>query len=106
MSYIFNDDTETLASLPNGLVIRYDGIRRLLLKKYPADYELVIDYVNEAGKKEGIRLQLKVPDELDAKARSMGVDRKSIMRKYVTDAQATILRALPPPVAARAEWKF
>ena len=106
MSYIFNDDTETLASLPNGLVIRYDGIRRLLLKKYPADYELVIDYVNEAGKKEGIRLQLKVPDELDAEARSMGVDRKSIMRKYVTDAQATILRALPAPVAARAEWKF
>src|SRR5438093_1264156 len=65
MSYIFNDDAETLAALPNGLVIRYDGIRRLLLKKYPADYELVIDYVNEAGKKEGIRLQLKVPDEVD-----------------------------------------
>src|SRR5207249_9414749 len=48
-SYIFNDDTETLASLPNGLVIRYDGVRRLLLKKYPAAYERVIAYGMSRG---------------------------------------------------------
>src|SRR5207245_5020581 len=39
-SYIFKDDPDTLASMPDSLVIRYDGLRRLLLKKYPADYEL------------------------------------------------------------------
>src|SRR5437879_8180548 len=60
-SYIFRDDPDTLASMPDSLVIRYDGLRRLLLKRYPADYELVIDFLDEAGQQDRRRRELTPP---------------------------------------------
>ena len=105
-SYIFKDDPDTLASMPDSLVIRYDGLRRLLLKRYPADYELVIDFLDEAGKKDRLRLQLKPPDNVEASARAAGVSGKTVMKNYAAETQASILRALPQTIATRAEWKF
>src|SRR5207245_9665530 len=105
-SYIFRDDPDTLASMPDSLVIRYDGLRRLLLKRYPADYELVIDFLDEAGKKDRLRLQLKPPDNVEASARAAGVSGKTVMKNYAAETQASILRALPQTIATRAEWKF
>src|SRR5207245_10322093 len=90
-SYIFRDDPHTLASMPDSLVIRYDGLRRLLLKKYPADYELVIDFLVEAGKKDRLRLQLKPPDHVEASARAARVSGKTAMKEYTAEAQAAIL---------------
>jgi hypothetical protein len=105
-AYIFRDDPATLASLPNSFVIAYDGVRHLLLKKYPADYELVLDYLNEAGRKDRIRFQLKPPDNVEAAARTAGIQGRALMRNYAAETQASILRALPASTASLAEWKF
>src|SRR2546425_6307791 len=78
--------------MPDSLVIRYDGLRRLLLKKYPADYELVIDFLDEAGKKERLRLQLKPPDKVEASARAAGVSGKTVMKNYAAEPRLPSFR--------------
>lgn len=106
MAHVDAEEPDSLAALGGSLVIPYSNIEELRLKKYPADYELIVDYRDSRGKKDRLRVQVVVPDAYFEQARAQGLDGKTIRRNYASAIQTAVLQSFPPEVAARARWDF
>lgn len=106
LSHVSSEEPEALATMEGSIVIPYSAIQEIRLKKYPADYELIVDHRDERGKKDRLRVQVSVPDAYAANARAAGLNNKTMWRNYASEIQAELLRALPPNVAAVARWDF
>ena len=105
-TYVFREEPATLASLSGSVVINYAGIQRLLLKKSFGGSQLRITYLSEDNKKHEIQLEPRPPADVVSNARVAGVPRAEVMREYLTETQATILRSVPPSIVSKAEWKL
>ncbi len=101
-----SEEPDALAATEGSLTIPYSGLDEFRLKKYPADYELIVDYRDDRGKKDRIRVQVVVPDAYFEQSRAQGIDGKTIRRNYALAIQSTVLQSFPPDVATRARWDF
>jgi hypothetical protein len=105
-----NENLDQLAADTKNVVVPYVGIQKLHLKKGFSSYTmsnaftLLIDYTDNANKSRSVKAFLVPPDDLIAKRKSEGVDRKAATEEYARNARKAIEQAMPPGALQRGEW--
>lgn len=99
------EDPERLATDPDNIVVPHGSIRSLQLKKTLGSHVLRIEYLRTDGKSKKIAAQLVPNAELIRKAKETGVRPKEATADYVRRVHEALRQALPPAIAAAAEWE-
>lgn len=103
---VVNADPETLAQDWKNVVIAHESIVSLLLVQKWARHRIRIRHMTRGKKPSTLEVFLEVPWDVVKGASKHGVHPKTAIREHMNLIRDTILRAIPPDVAQRAEWRF
>lgn len=95
---------EDLAWDSKNLVVPFEALEEVRLKHGLGGTKLHLAFRTPEGKHRKVQGVLLPPDEWTRSRRAAGVKRKEAAAEYARTAQAALRSALPPAVAAKAEW--
>lgn len=99
------EDPERLALDPDNIAIPHAAIQSLQLKKTLGSHVLRLEYVRPDGKSKKIAAQVVPTQDLIRRGKQTGIRPKEVSADYVRKVQDAFRQALPPNVAAGAEWE-
>lgn len=100
-----HDDPERLASDPDNIAVPHGAIQSLQLKRTLASHVLRLEYVRPDGKSKKIAAQIVPTQDLIRQGKATGIRPKEVSADYARRVQEAFRQALPPNVAAGAEWE-
>lgn len=99
-------DPDELAGEPKNLVVPYEALEEVRLKHSLGAAKLHLAFFTSEGKRKKVEGVLVPPDEWTRSKKAAGVKPKVAAAEYARTAQVALQSALPPAVAAKAEWSL
>jgi len=101
-----NTPPDVLAADPKNVAIPHGAMSSLQLKRTFGSYALKIEYTNVDGKQKKLQAIVSPPPSLVKSRKAQGVNRKQASAEYANQVREAFQAAMPPTVAARAEWRL
>lgn len=99
-------DPERLTRERENVTIPHGAVQHLRLRRLGAGASLKIRYATSDGKATKLKAQLMVPGKFWQKMKAEGAKRGEAFRAYMEQVKETYLKALPPSLAHRTEWRI
>jgi len=97
---------DELAREPKNLVVPYEALEEVRLKRRFGSTKLQLAFLTPERKRKKVDGVLMPPDEWMRSRKASGVRPKEAVAEYARTAQVALQNALPPAVAAKAEWSL
>ncbi len=99
------EDPERLAADENNFAVPHRAIQNLQIKKALGSHVLRLEYVRPDGKSKKIAAQIVPTQDLVHQGKAAGLRPRDVSADYARKVQDAFRQALPPNIAARAEWE-
>jgi len=105
-----NENIDGLAADEKNVVVPYDGIKKLHMKKGFSSYTmsnmytLLIDYMDSSNKTRSIKAFLQPSQEQVKKKKAEGIGAKAATEEYARNARKAFEQALPPVALSKGVW--
>lgn len=99
-----NTAPETLATVPDSIIVPHNAIHFIRFKKSMGIYQLQIKYRDSRSKKKSLNAYVAPTAEYFKKKKAEGVKRKEAHKQYFTNVENAYRKALPLTVAVKTKW--
>lgn len=100
-----HEDPERLAMGEGNFTVAYRSIQTLRITKTLGSHVLRLEYLRPDGRSKKVAAQVVPPQDLVRQGKSTGLRPKEVSADYARRVQDAFRQALPPHVAAAAEWE-